>query len=75
MTECADEQLTYLTTPCMTCSERLPKDECPKALRGCGHHCNCSWETDECCWCGTKMGDKDRCFGCGDTNCGGQCAA
>ena len=41
---------------CTTCCEGFPENECPKSRRECGHHCNCSWEQDECCWCGATFG-------------------
>ena len=39
---------------CLTCGEDIPPNECPKSLRPCGHHCNCSWIHDYCHWCGTE---------------------
>jgi hypothetical protein len=46
-------------TECATCTElgaEHQPDECPKSKRSCGHHCNHSWESDICCWCGTEIG-------------------
>jgi hypothetical protein len=43
-------------TSCCSCGERGPKlGECSKSKRICGHHCNCSWTQDECCWCGEEF--------------------
>lgn len=44
---------------CDTCCELGDegKDECPKAIRACGHHCNCIWYHDACCWCGAEIDD------------------
>jgi hypothetical protein len=46
---------------CFTCGEgSYPENECPKSKRPCGHHCNCSWTQDECCWCGVQfLGDGE----------------
>ena len=44
---------------CDSCSENIPKNECPKAKRSCGHHCNHSWSQDECCWCGKEYGEVE----------------
>ena len=38
-----------------TCGEVGDADQemqCPKSKRVCGHHCNCVWTHDDCCWCG-----------------------
>jgi hypothetical protein len=34
-------------------------DMCTKSKRFCGHHCNCSWEQDSCCWCGYEWGEDE----------------
>lgn len=47
---------------CLTCTEpgSGEKDECPQGRRPCGHHCNCSWTQDACCWCGLQfLGDGE----------------
>jgi hypothetical protein len=43
---------------CVSCGEEMPKNECPKSERPCGHHCNCSWVQDGCCWCGKEFGEQ-----------------
>lgn len=43
---------------CYSCEQEMPKHECPKSKRECGHHCNHSWEQDECCWCGERFGEE-----------------
>ncbi len=43
---------------CFTCGEGEPENECPKSLRPCGHHCNCSWDQDVCHWCGKEFGEE-----------------
>jgi hypothetical protein len=53
---------------CDTCAERprtalgilqepeaMPLGECPLSKRRCGHHCNCTWTQDACCWCGFQL--------------------
>lgn len=41
---------------CHSCGEQCcPPNECPKSKRSCGHHCNCSWTQDVCCWCGEEF--------------------
>lgn len=42
---------------CCTCTERLPLNDCPESHRPCGHHCDCSWTQDACCWCGEEFGE------------------
>ena len=42
---------------CASCGE-VPKNDCKKSQRPCGHHCNHSWTHDECCWCGKEFGDE-----------------
>ena len=44
---------------CLSCLEGNPRGECPRSGRECGHHCNHSWDQDECCWCGAEFGDQD----------------
>jgi len=44
---------------CVSCSERVPRGECQKSKRDCGHHCNHSWTHDGCCWCGKGFGDDE----------------
>ena len=48
--------------PCMTCSdepdEKEKRNECQHSkYKDCGHHCNCMWDQDKCCWCGAKIED------------------
>ena len=43
---------------CLSCDGETPKHECPKAVRSCGHHCNCSWIQDICHWCKTEFGEN-----------------
>jgi hypothetical protein len=42
---------------CISCGEERPRNECPKSLSSCGHHCNHSWTHDICDWCGKKFGE------------------
>jgi hypothetical protein len=42
---------------CASCGEVMDQDDCPKSERPCGHHCNHSWESDVCCWCGQTVGE------------------
>ncbi len=42
---------------CLSCAEGMSRDECPESKRPCGHHCDCSWDQDECCWCGATFGE------------------
>lgn len=50
-------------TSCMEAAaggaEDCPRGECPKSKRSCGHHCNCSWTQDRCCWCGAEIGEDN----------------
>lgn len=48
-----------LDSICTACEEGEPKDECPKSLRPCGHHCNHSWSHDQCCWCKKEWGENE----------------
>jgi len=43
---------------CYSCGE-IPPGDCAKSKRECGHHCNCSWIHDGCCWCGAEFGEDD----------------
>ena len=49
---------------CATCGEGsevlagCPLGECGKSKRVCGHHCNCIWTQDACCWCGHELSDE-----------------
>ncbi len=48
--------------PCATCEELgedWNKGECPESKRPCGHHCNCVWTQDRCCWCGKEIEAED----------------
>jgi hypothetical protein len=41
---------------CSSCGEDAAVPfECPSSRRRCGHHCNCSWSQDACCWCGATF--------------------
>ena len=42
---------------CASCGE-VPGNDCPEGKRPCGHHCNCSWTQDVCCWCGETFGEQ-----------------
>lgn len=48
---------------CLTCGEECAEwagEQCPKSKRKCGHHCNCTWTQDVCCWCDKKFeADED----------------
>ena len=47
---------------CATCGEECQAwigEQCQKSKRECGHHCNCSWTQDECCWCGKKFHEDE----------------
>lgn len=44
---------------CCSCGEGMPREECPKSLRPCGHHCNHSWSHDSCCWCGEEWDGEE----------------
>jgi hypothetical protein len=43
---------------CASCEEGIPRDDCPQSKRPCGHHCNCSWTQDVCCWCGKEFDEE-----------------
>lgn len=49
--------MAELDDQCGTCEEGMPPNECPQSKRPCGHHCNCSWEQEVCCWCGATEFD------------------
>lgn len=51
------EKIPEHSGECFSCGEEVPRGECAKGQRRCGHHCNCSWTQDECCWCGEKFGE------------------
>jgi hypothetical protein len=40
---------------CDSCGDENA-EQCPKSERPCGHHCNHSWNQDECCWCKKEWG-------------------
>lgn len=44
-------------TECIGCEEGMKEGECPNSKRACGHHYNCSWIHDVCCWCGEEFGE------------------
>lgn len=44
---------------CISCGEDMPRAECPKGQRPCGHHCNHSWTHDACHWCGHEFGEEE----------------
>src|ERR1035437_163405 len=43
---------------CISCARAYAKGECFGSLRRCGHHCNHSWSSGYCCWCGTTFGNQ-----------------
>jgi len=45
---------------CATCGEgsECPLGECENSKRACGHHCNCIWTQDSCCWCGYELSEE-----------------
>lgn len=45
---------------CVSCDEEMPRGECPKSKRPCGHHCNHSWTHDWCDWCDETFGCEPR---------------
>jgi hypothetical protein len=53
------EACTTTDEACLSCAEGSPRAECPYSPRDCGHHCNHSWDQDECCYCGAVFGDQD----------------
>lgn len=44
---------------CVSCGEEMPRGECQKSERPCGHHCNHSWSHDACDWCGKTFDNED----------------
>lgn len=46
---------------CLTCGGYGddPDADCLDSKSACGHHCNCSWTQDSCCWCGVRFGGDD----------------
>ena len=50
--------MSELDIVCSSCCEELPEKECHASRRDCGHHCNCSWIQDRCCWCGEEFGEE-----------------
>jgi hypothetical protein len=52
---------------CEGCGNGMPADECRLSPRFCGHHCDCSWDQDHCCFCGEEFGehqDYPKCYDC-----------
>lgn len=45
---------------CISCGEELPEGECSASKKPCGHHCECSWIQDKCCWCGAEFGEDGK---------------
>lgn len=43
---------------CISCSEQISSNDCPKSERHCGHHCNHTWDDKACCWCGAEEFDE-----------------
>lgn len=43
---------------CLSCGEEMPRGECTESHSSCGHHCDCSWIHDRCCWCGLAFGEE-----------------
>jgi len=52
-------QWNDLDDVCTSCCEKMPKNECPNSKRECGHHCNHSWDQDQCCWCDKEFGEEN----------------
>lgn len=46
-----------LDVDCTSCLEQFP-ERCPESKRSCGHHCNHSWDQDQCCWCLKEFGEE-----------------
>jgi len=44
---------------CVSCGEGMPGGECSKSKRSCSHHCNHSWSSATCCWCGETIEDEE----------------
>lgn len=53
-----DPRVVDVDGKCDACGVGSPENECPKSMRGCGHHCNHSWSHDACCWCATEFGEE-----------------
>lgn len=52
------EGLVLATVVCMACAEEVgERGECPGSSRECGHHCDCLWHQDVCCWCPAHIND------------------
>lgn len=44
---------------CTSCNDEVQGSvSCKESRRTCGHHCECSWLWDKCCWCGEEFGEK-----------------
>ena len=41
-----------------SCEEEVPRDECKKSKKSCGHHRNHSWTHNGCCWCDAEFGES-----------------
>lgn len=57
--EVADHPVIADAVGCSSCGEEMPRGECPKSPRECGHHCNHSWSHEVCHWCGMEWGLND----------------
>jgi hypothetical protein len=52
------QKAVYRPEPeCNSCGEVVEDEKCAMSRRDCGHHCNCSWTQDKCCWCGMEFGE------------------
>ena len=46
----------WCNAECDTCGEvEGVEGECANPKRVCGHHCNCMWTHDSCCWCAVRF--------------------
>lgn len=52
---------------CEGCGNGMPADECRLGPRLCGHHCDCSWDQDHCCFCGEEFGEHQDYPACYDS--------
>lgn len=59
MDDGADVKQPITRHHCMGCLEQMPLGECSHSKQPCGHHCDCSWTQDACCYCGKTFGTRD----------------
>lgn len=50
--------MSHQSDDCVSCGEEIAPQDCQNGKRPCGHHCNCSWTQDVCCWCGKEFGEE-----------------